>query len=598
MILSKKVKIKNKIINVDKLTKGSSAIIKVKCDYCGKEKNIKYKEYIRNIKSNNKFSCSYKCGTLKSKENNMKKYGVEHHFQLDEVKEKIKETMIEKYGVEHVSNIKSIKEQKKKRKLTEDEKNKISESHKNRNIHDVNISNNQRKETLIKKYGEDNISKIEEIKKKKEKTFNDKYDGFTFNSNQLNKKVIETCIEKYGVKNIMLLDEIKEKIKKTNLKKYGYEYASQNIEIKNKIKNTMLEKYGVDNIMFSENFRKTNLIIGKDENYIRYIGGRINEFKCDNGKNHIFEIDTDNYFKRKQRNCKICTICFPIDENVSIKEKELLNYIKEIYKGEIIENYRDCIEIDIFLPDLNIGFEFNGLYWHSDKFVHKNKHIDKLNYFKEKNIRIIYIWEDDWDFKKDIIKSQITNWLKSNNEKIYGRNCKIKQITDVSIVREFLNENHIQGFTHSTIKLGLYFNDELVSLMTFDKNEGRKKMNIDEWNLSRFCSKKYINVIGSADKLLKFFINNNNVKRIITYADKEWSIGDLYFKLGFKLINESKISYKYVINNKRINKQNFNKNKLKKIYKNTTGKTENQIMKENQINRVYDCGQMKFEMIF
>jgi hypothetical protein len=598
MILSKKVKIKNKIINVDKLTKGSSAIIKVKCDYCGKEKNIKYKEYIRNIKSNNKFSCSYKCGSLKSKENNIKKYGVEHHFQLDEVKEKIKETMIEKYGVEHVSNIKSIKEQKKKRKLTEDEKNKISESHKNRNIDDVNISNNQRKETLIKKYGEDNISKIEEIKKKKEKTFNDKYDGFTFNSNQLNKKVIETCIEKYGVKNIMLLDEIKEKIKKTNLKKYGYEYASQNIEIKNKIKNTMLEKYGVDNIMFSENFRKTNLIIGKDENYIRYIGGRINEFKCDNGKNHIFEIDTDNYFKRKQRNCKICTICFPIDENVSIKEKELLNYIKEIYKGEIIENYRDSIEIDIFLPDLNIGFEFNGLYWHSDKFVHKNKHIDKLNFFKEKNIRIIYIWEDDWDFKKDIIKSQITNWLKSNNEKIYGRNCKIKQITDVSIVREFLNENHIQGFTHSTIKLGLYFNDELVSLMTFDKNEGRKKMNIDEWNLSRFCSKKYINVIGSADKLLKFFINNNNVKRIITYADKEWSIGDLYFKLGFKLINESKISYKYVINNKRINKQNFNKNKLKKIYKNTTGKTENQIMKENQINRVYDCGQMKFEMIF
>jgi hypothetical protein len=585
------------ISKVDNLSLGSSKIIIAKCDYCDNEKEISFKEYNRNIKSNGKFSCCCKCGALKVKENNIIKYGVDSTNKLADVKNKSKKTLKEKYGVNHVSQILEVSEKKKDKKLSKIEKEKISNTHKNRSNEDVEISNKLRIQTVNDIYGVENISQLKEIKQLKEQTINRNYGGFTYNSDILKEKVKHTILEKYGTINLMLLDEIKEKIKKTNLDKYGFEYPSQNENVKNRIRNTMLEKYGVDNIMFSEDFRKHNMIIGKDGHYIRYIGGRINLFNCDCGYDHNFEIDTDNYFKRKSRNNKLCTKCYPINENVSIKEKELLNYIKSIYNDEIIENYRDSLEIDIYLPKEKIGFEFNGLYWHSNKFSAKDRHIDKLNYFKNLGIRIYFIWEDDWDFKNDIIKSQIKNWLNITEHKVWARKCVFNEITDVNIIRNFLNTNHIQGFIHSSKKYGLFYKNELISLMTFDKFEGRKKLNDTEWNLNRFCSKLHYNIVGGFSKLLTNFIKCNNVSRIITYADKEWSDGNLYIKNNFDLISESDVSYKYLVNNKRLHKQNFKKSKLKIIYENVDNLTENQIMKKLNIYRIYDCGQLKFQLI-
>ena len=149
--------------------------------------------------------------------------------------------------------------------------------------------------------------------------------------------------------------------------------------------------------------------------------------------------------------------------------------------------------------------------------------LDKLiDIRKEREIRIIHIWEDDWNLKKDIIKSQITNWLGLTKNKIYARKCIIKEVIDISEYREFLDENHIQGYTSASKKIGLYYDDELVSLMTFDHFEGRKSMLSDEWNLSRFCNKKNINVIGGASRLMKYFIKNYDVKRIISFSDVSW----------------------------------------------------------------------------
>lgn len=582
------------IIDVSDLTKGSNIEIEVKCDYCESIRLISYKEYNRNIEKNKKYSCSIKCGILKSKETNLLKYGVEHTFQLDKVKEKIKTTNFERYGVEHVSQIQNVKDIKKiKYDLDKyDISEKIKKSWNKKNLNDIQEINKKREETNITKYGVKNISQNNTIKEKKKITFEEKYSGFTYSSIELNEKVNTTLIEKYGTTNISSLPEIQNKIKNTNIEKYGFERPTQNELIKNKIKNTFKTLYDVDNIMFNEDFRKNNYKISNDELYVKYIGGRISEFKCDCDKNHNFEIDYYNYYQRKKRKCKLCTICYPISENVSIKEKELYRFIENNYKGKIIENYRDHFEIDIYLPNINIGFEFNGLYWHSDIFTEKDKHLNKLNYFKEKGIRIIYIWEDDWDLKNDIIKSQIKNWLNITENKIFARKCKIEEITDNKLIRTFLDNNHIQGSIHSNIKIGLFYLGELVSIMIFDKNEGRKKLNEDEWNLSRFCNKINTSVIGAASKLLTYFNKKYKCNRIISYSDKSWSNGNLYYKLGFKLISESKVNYKYIINNKRENKQKFTKKKLK----DDMNKTEKEIMKERNIPRIYDCGQLKFEI--
>ena len=307
---------------------------------------------------------------------------------------------------------------------------------------------------------------------------------------------------------------------------------------------------------------------------------------------HICEINQLNYHGRIKNNTTLCTICNPIGDSKSIKEKNLFEYIKSVYNGRIIQSYRDGLEIDIYLPELKLGFEFNGLYWHSEKYKDKNYHLDKTNYFKEKGIRIIHIWEDDFDNKFDIIKSQILNLL-GKSEKVYARKCIIKEVS-IKETRQFLDDNHIQGFVNSSVKIGLYHQDELVSIMTFDSFEGRKKMEDGSYNLSRFCNKLGYNVVGGASKLLSYFIKEYKVTRIVSYADKDWSIGNLYYTLGFNNILESKPDYKYIVDGKRVHKSRYKKSRLGIQ---GTSITEHQETKRLGIHRIYDCGKIKFEKL-
>jgi len=403
------------------------------------------------------------------------------------------------------------------------------------------------------------------------------------------KKAKETNIKNIGVENHMMLDETQEKTKKTNLERYGVEFLQQSDKIKQRSKITLLNKWGVDHISKSEKIRLITSNISNDVDYLKYIGNNESELFC-NKCNEKYKIKNDNYYHRNKSNLPLCTICFPISENSSLKEIELRNYINSIYDGELISSYRDGLEIDIFLPDLNIGFEFNGLYWHSDKFKESVYHLNKTNYFKDKGIRIIHIWEDDWVYKNPIIKSQILNLLKINSEKIFARKCVVMEV-DVKTTRKFLDDNHIQGKSNSVKKVGLYYNDELVSLMTFDNFEGRKKMEEDGWNLSRFCNKLNTNVIGGASKLLNYFIKKYNPSRIVSYADKDWSIGALYQTLGFENVGGNGPDYKYIVDGKRVHKSRYKKSKL------NTELTESKQMELNGINKIFDCGKTKFELL-
>jgi len=354
--------------------------------------------------------------------------------------------------------------------------------------------------------------------------------------------------------------------------------------IKEKVKKTNKEKFGNEFFTKSDLYRKEYYYIAKDDSYIKYLNDGISLFSCEKG--HNFEISKDVYSKRKSYFVNICTVCNPVGDNNSIKEKEFSDFIKSIYTGDIINNYRDGQEIDIYLPELKIGFEFNGLYWHCDKFKDRWFHINKTNYFKEKEIRILHIWEDDWDKNREIIKSQICNLLMVSSNKIFARKCVVKDITDTKISKKFLNDNHLQGNVRSSIKIGLFNEDKLVSIMTFDHFEGRKRMEINEWNLSRFCNKLNTNVIGGASKLLKYFTRNYKPSRIISYADKDWSIGNLYENLGFNLVSDSKPDYKYVINGVRSHKSKFRKSR--------TNISESKL----RINKIWDCGKLKYEMVF
>jgi len=281
----------------------------------------------------------------------------------------------------------------------------------------------------------------------------------------------------------------------------------------------------------------------------------------------------------------------------NIQQSKIFEFIKENYQ-ETFLNDRKILngkEIDIYIPELKLGFEFNGLYWHSelykDRLYHLNKSKDCLNV----GIDLFHIWEDDWIYKQDIVKSMIINKLGKTPNKIYARKCTIKEISDNKLIREFLNKNHIQGFVGSKIKIGLYYNDELISLMTFGnlrKSLGTKSRE-GSYELLRFCNKLNTNIVGGASKLFKHFLRNYDVKEIISYSDNSRGQGNLYQQLGFNLISETEPNYYWIIDGKRHHRFNFRKDKLIKEGADPS-KTEIQIMTEKGYYRIFDCGNKKW----
>ena len=280
---------------------------------------------------------------------------------------------------------------------------------------------------------------------------------------------------------------------------------------------------------------------------------------------------------------------------MSKAEDEIANLLSCFYKVVQRHKLSTKKEVDIYLPELNIGIEFNGLRWHSEQFIKNNKyHIEKTLQAKEEGIRLIHIFEDEWLFKKEIVKSRLLNLIGKTPNKIYARKCEIREVSSQDSTK-FLDENHIQGKVGSNIKIGLYYNNELVSLMNFSKPRinigGSKEDGIYE--LVRFSNKLNTFVIGGASKLLKHFEKTHKPKEIISYADRRWSEGNLYHKLGFDFIHFSEPNYFYVNNNKRENRFKYRKSELVKQGFDEN-KTEKQIMEEQGFHRIYDCGNMKF----
>lgn len=99
-------------IDISHLHKNSHIKINVKCDICEKEYVSSFKNYNKNIKKHNIFTC-LKCSNFKNKKTLMIKYGVSHQMHLDSIKDKIKKTSLEKYNVDNpAKNLKIIEKTK------------------------------------------------------------------------------------------------------------------------------------------------------------------------------------------------------------------------------------------------------------------------------------------------------------------------------------------------------------------------------------------------------------------------------------------------------------------------------------------------------
>ena len=433
-----------------------------------------------------------------------------------------------------------------------------------------------------------------------------------------NKDIIEkrkvTCIKNYGVDNPTKSQIILDKIASSNKKKYGVEWILQD---QSKKELAVIKKYGVKNIqqsleirlktsvtrrslfydsLFSTDRLKSKVVplFSKDEYVIDGYYSNF-KFKCLTCNTEFFDCLEDGDVPR-------CTKCY---KHSSIFEEEVFNFIQSLVTVDIKRNDKtvlNTLELDIYISDKKIAFECNGLYWHGEINGGKNKkyHLNKTLECESKGIRLIHIFEDEWLFKKDIVKSRIKNLLNKNENKIFARKCTIKVINP-SESNCFLENNHIQGKDNSSVKLGLLLNNELVSVMTFGKLRTAlgNKNKIDTWEMYRFCNKSNTTVIGAASKLLKYFIKTYYPKKIITYSDKRWNSGNLYTTLNFIKISNGVPNYWYYGKGnsyKRHHRFSFAKHTLsKKIKTFDINLTEWENMKNNGYDRIWDCGSDKFE---
>lgn len=288
----------------------------------------------------------------------------------------------------------------------------------------------------------------------------------------------------------------------------------------------------------------------------------------------------------------------------SNKERELHDFISSLGVSMLCNDRKIIhpLELDIYLPELKIGIEYNGLIWHSEFFGKKTMkyHLKKTEECEKKGIRLIHIFEDEWIYKKEIVKSKIINLLKLRQNSIYARKCVVKPIKNY-IKNDFLDKYHIQGSDRSKIHLGLFYDNNLVSVMTFCKPRiimGYKDSKEGSFELSRFASST--GVIGGASKLLRYFIANYYPNNIITFADRRWTSmleDSMYEKIGFEKIKVNKPNYWYVING-RIRKHRYSYNKYVIVNKlgGNINLSEVENMKLLGYDRIWDCGTIKYEI--
>lgn len=275
----------------------------------------------------------------------------------------------------------------------------------------------------------------------------------------------------------------------------------------------------------------------------------------------------------------------------SLGEKEVVQYIKSIYTGHVIENDRELIkpkEVDIYLPELKLAIEYCSIYYHSTKFKKdKNIHKEKMDLLEKKNIRLITLYENEWNDSTELVKKKLKNIIGRDYESVYARKCEIR-LLEYSEFELFMVENHIQGSTKCALRVGLCYNNNIVAAI------GVKQAKTC-YDLVRYATS--VRVVGGFSKLLKFIKTKTN-KDIITFADLRWSAkNNIYTKTGF--IEEYVIppAFMWVTKTGVERREQYMKSKQKdKLEKFTEELTEEQNAENNNIYKIYDCGKIKYRL--
>jgi len=430
-------------------------------------------------------------------------------------------------------------------------------------------SNEKRKMTNIKRYGVDNYAKLEGYGNMVKEINKEKYGDENYNNQE---KHIKTCLEKYGVESYMSTIEFKERSKISKKEKYGKEFFTN----PHKMKKTKYEKHGDENYNNIEKYKKTSLMKYGVDNYTKTdefkiklceyydeklknknlnvlsIDRKNNEIKilCNRGHEYITPIVL--LYNRMKIKTETCLICNPMNSHTnSGYECQLQNFIKENYNGNISLNNRKLIypyEIDVYLSDLKLAFEFNGLYWHCDKIVDENYHLNKTLLCEKIGVNLIHIYEDDWIYKNEIIKNCILNYIELKNN-----NCIILENIDQDLLKSYVKKNNLNEYDNYDVSLTCIEKEKIIGTILI-KNE----------EILIHCGHSDI-----IEKLIKYYIDKYDPIKLSCCVDLSWNIKS-FDNLGFKR-KIIKPSMYFVKRNKRVNYEKklniiFDSGKIEYLY--------------------------------
>lgn len=550
----------------------------------------------------------------------LSRYGTTHAMRSDIIKNKLKQTCLDRYGVESPLQLDKVKQANAARFDDKDKMKRILD---------------KSKQTNLCRYGVAYIFQSKDFRTRAKAIYKEKT-GYEYPSQNpdVRHKIEETNISRYGVKVPLQNEDIMAKCIATNLKRFGCKNPLQNTIVHNKSIKTNLEKYGFSNPMSHPDIRaKVKATMrkryGKDW-FSQTQSWYLRRMKAPDKYDEFLKF-TNDPITYIQSNFSNCPSLHELGDSIGLSEQtagqyvinnNLQKYVRYVYSRleddvyeyihsldssiVIIRNTKRLItpyELDIYLPEYNFAIECNPTATHNssvnvfsidEKPISYNYHKLKTDLCEQHGIFLFHIFGYEWAYKQEVIKSMIRNVLGANKLKIYGRQCEVKEVSPYD-ARIFLNNNHRQGFSPSSNRLGLYYNNELVSLMTFGKNRITIGSNTDVTELIRFCNKLNTSVVGGASKLFKYYVNNYNPDDVVSYSDRAHTRGNLYEKLGFSKVRMSDPGYVWVnsIDDKAYNRMNAQKHNIKKFLNDDDidlTKSERQIMIEHGFLQVFDSG--------
>ena len=562
-------------------------------------------------------------------ETNLKKYGVEHPQSLESQKEKVKKTNLERYGTTNgkVLKPKVIKPKKEKKVKLPKVKDTRKGHYYNNGVITKKIKEGdaipdgfvrgmllsdelkknrsaKAKETFLKKYGVDNPAKSKEVLV----------------------KIQKTNLDRYGVECSAQSEVVKEKIKATNLKKYGVEYSFQAEEVRDKIKATSLERYGVDNPSKSNVIK--NRIVESNRKNLGVDYPMQSKDVMDKSRATSFEKYGTEYPNQSEivkskidastlehygvnRACKLDEFKQKIvDTN---RERYGVDYTCLIYSGKLKGNdssynrsFAELLDINNityerefllqkYSYDFKVGntlIEIDPTATHNTYFspygdnrIDVNYHRDKTKLAKDNGYSVIHIFEwDDINKVMQLLKNRVT---------IYARKCEVRMVSEVD-TGNYLDTYHLQGTCRGQkIRLGLYYNNQLVSLMTFGKSRFNKNC---EYELLRYCASH--NVVGGAEKLFKYFVDTYKPNSVVSYCDTSKFSGKVYDTLSFEFIKTNKPrKHWYSMKERRhITDGLLLSQGYDRLFKESHGKgtSNEELILARGYLPVYDCGQSTY----